>query len=80
MLKLLRRFKNYPAGILATELKAFLVNVPSEMAKLERLSYTSPLELLAEKFHMDSNLLRKMNEGNASPTWRTSVRSQGRSD
>jgi len=36
VLKLLRRFKNYPAGILATELKAFLVNVPSEMAKLER--------------------------------------------
>src|SRR5687768_2345391 len=36
VLKLLRRFKNYPAGILATELKAFLVNVPAEMAKLER--------------------------------------------
>ncbi len=36
MFKLLRRFKNYPPGILASELKAFLVNAPKEMAKLER--------------------------------------------
>ena len=36
VLKLLRRFKNYPPGILAAELKAFLVNAPKEMAKLER--------------------------------------------
>jgi glycosyltransferase involved in cell wall biosynthesis len=36
ILKLLRRFKNYRPGILASELKAFLVNAPKEMAKLER--------------------------------------------
>jgi lipoprotein-anchoring transpeptidase ErfK/SrfK len=32
-----------------------------EMAKMERLAYTSPLELLAEKFHMDQDLLRSLN-------------------
>jgi glycosyltransferase involved in cell wall biosynthesis len=36
VLKLLRRFKNYPPGILASDLKAFLVNAPKEMTKLER--------------------------------------------
>ena len=36
VLKLGRRFKNYPLGILASELKAFLVNAPKEMGKLER--------------------------------------------
>ena len=36
VLKLIRRFKNYPLGILASELKAFLVNAPKEMKKLER--------------------------------------------
>jgi lipoprotein-anchoring transpeptidase ErfK/SrfK len=45
-----------------------------EMAKLDRLSYTSPLELLAEKFHMDSNLLRKMNEGKSFDTAGTVIR------
>ena len=43
----------------------FLDTIPNdmlEMAKLDHLSYTSPLELLAEKFHMDSDLLQKMNE------------------
>jgi lipoprotein-anchoring transpeptidase ErfK/SrfK len=31
------------------------------MAKLDRLSYTSPVELLAEKFHMSQELLRQLN-------------------
>jgi lipoprotein-anchoring transpeptidase ErfK/SrfK len=42
----------------------FLDKIPNkmtEMAKLERLSYTSPLELLAEKFHMDQDLLQSLN-------------------
>ncbi|HEY9218286.1 MAG TPA: L,D-transpeptidase, partial [Phenylobacterium sp.] len=32
-----------------------------EMAKLDRMAYTSPAELLAEKFHMDEKLLRALN-------------------
>jgi glycosyltransferase involved in cell wall biosynthesis len=36
VLKLIRRFKNYPLGILASELKAFLLKTPDEMSKLER--------------------------------------------
>jgi lipoprotein-anchoring transpeptidase ErfK/SrfK len=31
------------------------------MAKLKRLSYRSPREMLAEKFHMDESLLRQLN-------------------
>jgi len=34
---------------------------PADMAKLDRLGYTSPLELLAEKFHMDEGLLKALN-------------------
>jgi lipoprotein-anchoring transpeptidase ErfK/SrfK len=33
----------------------------AEMAKLDRLAYTSPLEALAEKFHMDQALLQALN-------------------
>lgn len=33
----------------------------AEMAKLQKLSYTSPAELLAEKFHMDERLLKALN-------------------
>ena len=33
------------------------------MSKLKALSYTSPAELLAEKFHMDIGLLRQLNRG-----------------
>lgn len=33
----------------------------AEMAKMERLAYTSPLEALAEKFHMDQDLLKALN-------------------
>src|SRR5690348_16001311 len=32
-------------------------------AAMERLGYTSPRELLAEKFHMSQDLLRKLNPG-----------------
>jgi lipoprotein-anchoring transpeptidase ErfK/SrfK len=46
----------------------FLDKIPNEMeemAKLKRLSYTSPRELLAEKFHMDEDLLVALNPGKA---------------
>src|SRR3990170_7203612 len=36
MFKLMQRFKNNPAGILASEFKKFLLKIPKEMAKLER--------------------------------------------
>jgi lipoprotein-anchoring transpeptidase ErfK/SrfK len=44
----------------------FLDSVPEkleDMAKLDSLSYTSPRELLAEKFHMDEDLLEALNPG-----------------
>ena len=44
----------------------FLEAVPEkleDMAKLDSLSYTSPRELLAEKFHMDEDLLEALNPG-----------------
>jgi lipoprotein-anchoring transpeptidase ErfK/SrfK len=34
-----------------------------DQAELERLAYRNPLELLAEKFHMDPDLLRELNPG-----------------
>jgi lipoprotein-anchoring transpeptidase ErfK/SrfK len=42
----------------------YLAKIPAkydQMAKLEKLSYTSPAEMLAEKFHMDEKLLRALN-------------------
>lgn len=44
----------------------FLEAVPEkleDMAKLDHLSFTSPRELLAEKFHMDEDLLEALNPG-----------------
>jgi lipoprotein-anchoring transpeptidase ErfK/SrfK len=35
----------------------------AEMAKLDRLDFTSPLEALAERFHMDVALLQALNPG-----------------
>ena len=32
-----------------------------DMAKLKRLAFTGPLELLAERFHMDEELLKRLN-------------------
>jgi lipoprotein-anchoring transpeptidase ErfK/SrfK len=42
----------------------FLAGVPedfSEMAKLDQLSFASPLEMLGERFHMDVDLLKALN-------------------
>ena len=44
----------------------FFVKVPEQMeeqAKLKKLAYSSPLELLSEKFHVDEELLKALNEG-----------------
>jgi lipoprotein-anchoring transpeptidase ErfK/SrfK len=46
------------------DVKGPFVEIPDEMedqAKLERLGYSSPVELLAEKFHMDTDLLKALN-------------------
>jgi lipoprotein-anchoring transpeptidase ErfK/SrfK len=46
----------------------FAEKIPSKMedqAKLDRLAYTSPREALAEKFHMDEDLLKALNPGKA---------------
>lgn len=42
----------------------FLKKIPADMrqmAKLDRMSYTSPRELLAERFHMSESLLKALN-------------------
>jgi lipoprotein-anchoring transpeptidase ErfK/SrfK len=44
----------------------FIERIPDDyakQAKLKRLGYTSALEGLAEKFHMEENLLKKLNPG-----------------
>jgi lipoprotein-anchoring transpeptidase ErfK/SrfK len=44
----------------------FLPEIPTdyaEMAKLNRLSYTGPLEMFGERFHMSIELLRQLNPG-----------------
>jgi lipoprotein-anchoring transpeptidase ErfK/SrfK len=44
----------------------FVPVIPKEypdMAKLDRLAYTGPLEALGEKFHMDEALLKSLNPG-----------------
>jgi hypothetical protein len=44
----------------------FHKKIPEDFRKkaaMERLGYTSPEELLAEKFHMSQDLLRKLNPG-----------------
>jgi lipoprotein-anchoring transpeptidase ErfK/SrfK len=44
----------------------FTPNIPKKMAEqadLEALGYTSPVELLSEKFHMSEDLLRLINRG-----------------
>lgn len=46
----------------------FTEKVPAkmeEMAELERLAYTGPLEALAERFHMDEDLVEALNPGKA---------------
>ena len=44
----------------------FVKKIPDDFrakAAMDRLGYTSPRELLAEKFHMSQDLLRKLNPG-----------------
>src|SRR4030095_7345969 len=44
----------------------FFKKIPEDFrakAAMDRLGYTSPRELLAEKFHMSEHLLRKLNPG-----------------
>jgi lipoprotein-anchoring transpeptidase ErfK/SrfK len=44
----------------------FVAEIPDsyeKKAELKRLDYTGPLELLAERFHMDEDLLRQLNRG-----------------
>lgn len=44
----------------------FVPHMPSdyaEMAMLERLAYRDPVEMLAERFHMDEDFLRALNPG-----------------
>jgi lipoprotein-anchoring transpeptidase ErfK/SrfK len=44
----------------------FVESIPEQFEKLkdlERLSYRGPEELLAEKFHMDQDLLERLNQG-----------------
>lgn len=45
-----------------------------KMARLGHLSYTSPLELLGEKFHVDPNLLKLLNPGKRFDQAKTSIR------
>ncbi len=45
-----------------------------KMARLGHLSYTSPLELLGEKFHVDPNLLKLLNPGKRFDQAGTSIR------
>jgi len=54
--------------IAAEDVKGPFVEIPDKLedqAKLDRLSYSSPEELLAEKFHMDVDLLKALNSGKA---------------
>jgi lipoprotein-anchoring transpeptidase ErfK/SrfK len=44
-----------------------------KMARLDRLSYTSPLELLGEKFHVDPKLLQLLNPGKSFDRAGTSI-------
>ena len=54
----------------------FAEKIPSKMedqAKLDRLAYTSPREALAERFHMDEDLLTALNPGKAFDKTRESI-------
>ena len=58
-----------PYTINAADLKGpFVDKVPDDYekkAELHRLDFTGPVELLAERFHMDETLLRQLNPGQA---------------
>ena len=54
----------------------FVPDMPDSFEKkaaLERLSYTGPVELLAEKFHMDEDLMEQLNPGKALDRAGTSI-------
>jgi lipoprotein-anchoring transpeptidase ErfK/SrfK len=54
----------------------FVESIPAQMEKqkeLDRLAYTGPRELLAEKFHMDDDLLQALNPGKSFETARTRI-------
>ncbi len=54
----------------------FVKEIPDKLedqADLDRLGYTGPLELLAEKFHMDSDLLKALNPGKSFEKAGTSI-------
>lgn len=58
------------------DVKGPFVEIPDKMeeqAKLDRLAYTSPEELLAEKFHMDADLLKALNPGKSFDKAGTSI-------
>lgn len=58
------------------DVKGPFTSIPDDMekqAKLERLSYSSPEELLAEKFHMDMDLLKQLNAGKSFDKAGTSI-------
>ena len=58
-------FKNYEITA-ADAAGPFVASVPSdygEKARLEHMSYTSVVEKLAERFHMDERYLRELNPG-----------------
>jgi lipoprotein-anchoring transpeptidase ErfK/SrfK len=55
----------------------FVDSIPDDMqkmAKLDRLAYTGPAELLAEKFHMDLEVLKRLNKGKSLRKAGTTIR------
>ncbi len=55
----------------------FVDSIPDDMqkmAKLDRLAYTGPAELLAEKFHMDLVVLKRLNKGKSLRKAGTTIR------
>ncbi len=55
----------------------FVDSIPDDMqkmAKLDRLAYTGPAELLAEKFHVDLEVLKRLNKGKSLRKAGTTIR------
>ncbi|MBQ0821489.1 L,D-transpeptidase [Microvirga terrae] len=58
------------------DVKGPFVTIPDKLedqARLDRLGYSSPEELLAERFHMDADLLKAMNPGKSFDKAGTSI-------
>lgn len=63
-------------SITEDDVKGPFTSIPDKLedqSKLERLSYSSPEEALAEKFHMDVDLLKELNPGKKFDTAGTSI-------